>query len=169
METKVNLCRVKVHCFSFMRRLWELTYWVTAVQNWRLSNKYNIFAFLFYEFQRPRLDFRGGSRGGGGRGATPHLIFRLNFCQMGNKNFFSDRAPPPPHSLLLHRPLDLTDCQAANQRERLSRSWKGYSFNFTHANFCESWSYKMIKGFEISSACITRVTFFAFFRRAKVI
>ena len=132
------------------------------------SNKYNIFAFLFYEFQRPRLDFRGGSRGGGGPGGQPPPYFQTKMRPKGPKKFFWS-PPPPPHSPLLHRPLDLTDCQAANQREGLSRSWNGYSFNFTHANFCESWSYKMIKGFEISSACITRVTFFAFFRRAKVI
>ena len=163
MEAKVNLCRVKVHCLSFKRRLWELTFWVTAVQNWRLSNKYHIFAFLFYEFQRPRLDFSGGSRWGA-RGASPLLIFRLKW----GPNFFWVR-PPPRHSPLLHRPLDLTDCQAANQREGLSRSWKGYSFNFTHADFSGSWSKKMIKGFEISLACITRVIFFTFLRRAKVI
>ena len=167
METKVNLCRVKVHCLSFKRRLWELTFWVTAVQNWRLSNKYHIFAFLFYEFQRPRLDFSGGSRWGA-RGASPLLIFRLKWGPKGPKNFFWV-GPPPRHSPLLHRPLDLTDCQAANQREGLSRSWKGYSFNFTHADFSGSWSKKMIKGFEISLACITRVIFFTFLRRAKVI
>ena len=167
METKVNLCRVKVHCLSFMRRLWELTFWVTAVQNWRLSNKYNIFAFLFYEFQRPRLDFSGGSRGGA-RGPSPPLIFRLKWCPKGQKKIFWVRAPPP-HSPLLHRSLDLADCQAANQGEGLSRSWKGYSFNFTHPDVSGSWSKKMIKGFEISLACITRVIFFTFLRRAKVI
>ena len=129
MEAKVNLCRVKVHCLSFKRRLWELTFWVTAVQNWRLSNKYHIFAFLFYEFQRPRLDFSGGSRWGA-RGASPLLIFRLKW----GPNFFWVR-PPPRHSPLLHRPLDLTDCQAANQREGLSRSWKWYSFNFNSCWF----------------------------------
>ena len=169
METKVNLCRVKVHCLSFMRRLWELTFWVTAVQNWRLSNKYHIFVFLFYAFPRPRLDFSGGSRGGAW-GASPPLIFRLKWGPKGQKNFSGVRPPPPPpHSPLLHRPLDLTDCQVANQREGLSRSWKGYSFNFTHADFSGSWSKKMIKGFEISLACITRVIFFTFLRRAKVI
>ena len=87
METKVNLCRAKVHCLRFMRRLWELTFWVTAVQNWRLSNKYHIFVFLFYAFPRPRLDFSGGSRGGAW-GASPPLIFRLKWGPKGQKNFF---------------------------------------------------------------------------------
>ena len=94
METKVNLCRVKVHCLSFMRRLWELTFRVTAVQNWRLSNKYHICAFLFYEFQRPRLDFSGGSRGGAG-GATPPLIFRRKWGPKGPKSVSFQAAPPP--------------------------------------------------------------------------
>ena len=106
---------------------------------------------------------------GRGLGGQPPLIFIIKFGPTGQKNFFGVRAPPPPHSPLLHRPLDLTDCQVANQREGLSRSWKGYSFNFTHADFSGSWSKKMIKGFEISLACITRVIFFTFLRRAKVI
>ena len=106
---------------------------------------------------------------GRGLGGQPPLIFILKCGPKGQKNFFGVRAPPPPHSPLLHRPLDLTDCQVANQREGLSRSWKGYSFNFTHADFSGSWSKKMIKGFEISLACITRVIFFTFLRRAKVI
>ena len=164
METKVNLCRVKVHCLSFMRRLWELTFRVTAVQNWRLSNKYHICAFLFYEFQRPRLDFSGGSRGGAGGATPPPLFLDENEARRAQKVFLF-RPPLPP---FLDPPLDLTDCQAANQRERLSRSCKGYSFNFTHADFTESWSKKMMKGFEISLACITRVIVFAFLRRAKV-
>ena len=100
METKVNLCRAKVHCLRFMRRLWELTFWVTAVQNWRLSNKYHIFVFLFYAFPRPRLDFSGGSRGGAW-GASPPLIFRLKWGPKGQKNFFGVRPPPLP-------PLPLT-------------------------------------------------------------
>ena len=53
----------------------------------------------------------------------------------GPKKTFLESAPPSP---LLYRPLDLTDCP---------RSWKGYSFNFTHADFTESWSKKMIIGF----------------------
>ena len=105
---------------------------------------------------------------GRGLGGQPPPYFQTKMRPKGPKKFFWS-PPPPPHSPLLHRPLDLTDCQAANQREGLSRSWKGYSFNFTHADFSGSWSKKMIKGFEISLACITRVIFFTFLRRAKVI
>ena len=165
MEAKVNLCRVKVHCLSFKRRLWELTFWVTAVQNWRLSNKYHIFAFLFYEFQRPRLDFSGGSRWGA-RGASPLLIFRLKW----GPNFFWVRPPPatPPYCIghliwpIAKRPI--------RSRERgyqdLGRDILSTLLTLI---FSGSWSKKMIKGFEISLACITRVIFFTFLRRAKVI
>ena len=167
METKVNLCRVKVHCLSFMRTIVRTYLLRNSCSKLTAFNQISHFAFLFYEFQRPRLDFSGGSRGGArGTSPPPSLIFRLKWGPKGPKKFFWVHPPPSP---LLHRPLDLTDCQAANQREGLSRSWKGYSFNFTHADFSESWSKKMIKGFEISLACKTRVIFFTFLRRAKVI
>ena len=93
METKVNLCRVKVHCLSFMRTIVRTYLLRNSCSKLTAFNQISHFAFLFYEFQRPRLDFSGGYRGGA-RGASPPLIFRLKWGPKGQKKFFW--SPPPP-------------------------------------------------------------------------
>ena len=99
---------------------------------------------------------------GRGLGGQPPLIFRLKWGPKGQKNFFGVRPPPPP-------PLPLTasatwfDRLPSGQSERgVIKILEGIFFQlyFTHADFSGSWSKKMIKGFEISLACITRVIFF---------